>query len=670
MKKKWLISGIYLFIIPVFLWSQDEWRNIYTVEDVCLAYPEKISFIFENLDLDYKGLEKVKKAWKANKLPKACSLLLEYYRGSAAAYSFYKEQPKISKRTTPVADSILLDIFTFQRVAGKVPRLPDGHLDWFFQGPENDIEWAWALNRHYPADRLLSDYYLTGNPAYIKYIDDFVKDWIIKSWPYPAVKSSTAMWRGLEVSFRVKTWARIFFELSENKFISPATRLLILSSLPDHAHYARNFHAQNNWLTMEISGLATVAAFWPEFRPSSGWIEYAKDTMIESMKDQVYPDGVQTELSSSYHFVSLSNFMLFNDICKKAGIILPEYYSETMEEMWNYLAYTMRPDGYGLLNNDSDRNSNRNRILNAAKEYNRPDWEFIASNGNSGIKPSNGLSVFFPWAGQLISRSGYDKDAHWSFFDIGPWGSGHQHNDKLHISVSAYGNDLLVDGGRFAYRGEVAQKFRSYAVGSQSHNVILIDGKGQAPGPRLADRAISENYWLINEQYDYARGSFDKFIDLEGSCEHIRKFFYSRGNFWVIVDQIITDRPRKIEALWHWHPRCHVFAEGQKVYTKNERGNLQIIPAGYTNWNVNLVKGQEEPWIQGWYSEEYNKFEPGVTAIYSTDIKLDNKFIWILFPSEQFMRPVNAEIISDTENELKLRIFNQINEEWFVTIPN
>ncbi len=136
------------------------------------------------------------------------------------------------------------------------------------------------------------------------------------------------------------------------------------------------------------------------------------------------------------------------------------------------------------------------------------------------------------------------------------------------------------------------------------------------------------------------------------------------------ADQIITDRPRKIEALWHWHPRCHVFAEGQKVYTKNERGNLQIIPAGYTNWNVNLVKGQEDPWIQGLYSEEYNKFEPSVTAIYSTDIKLDNKFIWILFPSEQFMRPVNAEIISDTENELKLRIFNQINEEWFVTIPN
>ena len=39
--------------------------------------------------------------------------------------------------------------------------------------------------------------------------------------------------------------------------------------------------------------------------------------------------------------------------------------------------------------------------------------------------------------------------------------------------------DLLVDGGRFAYRGDLAEKFRAYATGSESHNVLLIDGAGQ-----------------------------------------------------------------------------------------------------------------------------------------------------------------------------------------------
>ena len=307
--------------------------------------------------------------------------------------------------------------------------------------------------------------------------------------------------------------------------------------------------------------------------------------------------------------------------------------------------------------------------MNAAKEYSRPDWEFIASNGNSGVKPGKAPSFFFPWAGHLISRSGYDEDAHWSFFDMGPWGSGHQHNDKLHISVSAYGRDLLVDGGRFAYRGEVAQKFRRYAVGSQSHNVILIDGKGQAPGPRLAEEPVKPENYIITEWYDYAWSSFDKFIDLEGTCKHTRKLFYSRGNLWVIIDQITTDRPRKIEALWHWHPQCEIMLEGQNVSTNNQKGNLQIIPVGYHDWNLKLVKGQEKPQIQGWYSEEYNKFEPNSTTIYSTDIKSDSKFIWVLFPSEKVMKYVNAEIISETDKELKMKVINERNDTWSVTIP-
>jgi hypothetical protein len=234
-----------------------------------------MEYIFQNLNLDYKGLEKVKKAYSKMVTYQACVLLLEYYQTSNSAKRLKKEQPLFSQKTTSAADSITNDIFTFQNVAGKVPRLEDGHLKWSHNGPEDDIEWAWALNRHYPVAYLLPHYFETGNPDYAKYIDSFTKDWIIQSWPYPAVKSSTAMWRGLEVSFRVKTWAQVFFGLMNTDFISPATKLLILSSLPDHAHYARYFHAQNNWLTMEISGLATVATAWPEFKQAEEWLNYS-----------------------------------------------------------------------------------------------------------------------------------------------------------------------------------------------------------------------------------------------------------------------------------------------------------------------------------------------------------------------------------------------------------
>jgi hypothetical protein len=668
MKLKTFFITLILLIFSGFIFAQN-WQQVVTAEDACKTYPDKMKYIFENLNLDYKGLEKVKEAYSKNDLQGACSLLLEYYQTSNSAKRLKKEQPKFSQKTTSAADSILADIYTFQNVAGKVPRLEDGHLKWSHNGPEDDIEWAWALNRHYPVAYLLPHYFETGNPGYAKYIDSFTKDWIIQSWPYPVVKSSTAMWRGLEVSFRVKTWAQVFFGLMNTDFISPATKLLILSSLPDHAHYARYFHAQNNWLTMEISGLATVATTWPEFKQAEEWLNYSVDVMAESMKDQVYADGAQTELTSSYHYVALLNFELFKNLCNDAGKSLPEFFDTTLEEMYNYLAFTIRPDGNGLLNNDADLIYNRDIVLKAAETYNRDDWKYMVTNGTTGIKPENGPSFIFPWAGHLISRRGFDTDAHWSFFDMGPWGSGHQHNDKMHVSVAAFGRDLLVDGGRFAYRGEVADKFRKYATGSQSHNILLIDGKGQAPGPKVTEEPVSKKDYLITEDYDLGRASFSEFTGLEGTCKHTRTLFYARGDLWVVVDNITTDRPRKIEALWHWHPGCKVVVESEKVATQNEKGNLQIIPVGKQNWEVKLVKGQEEPEIQGWYSPEYNKFEPNPTTIYSTQIESNSTFVWILYPSEKVEKFVRAEIISETLKEIKVKITNEKNDEWVVDMP-
>jgi hypothetical protein len=663
-----------IFIISFFLVfsgfiSAQNWQQINSAADVCKAYPEKMQCIFENLNLDYKGLEEVKTAYQKGDLPKACELLLDYYKTSKSAKRLKKDQPETSQKTTTVADSIINDIYTFQNVAGKVPRLENGHLKWSYNGPEDDIEWAWALNRHYPVAYLLPHYFETGNPKYAKYIDSFTKDWIIESWPYPAVKSSTAMWRGLEVSFRVKTWVKVFFELINTDYISPATKLLILSSMPDHAHYARYFHAQNNWLTMEISGLATVATAWPEFKQADEWLGYSIETMSASMKDQVYADGAQTELTSSYHYVALHNFVLFKTLCDDAGKKLPDFFNETLENMFNYLALTIRPDGFGLLNNDADLINNREIVLKAAGEYNRNDWKYIVSNGKEGIKPNNGPSFIFPWAGHLISRSGFDADAHWSFFDMGPWGSGHQHNDKMHVSVAAFGRDLLVDGGRFAYRGEVADKFRKYATGSQSHNVLLIDGKGQAPGPKITEEPVSKKDYLITEDYDLGRASFSEFIGLEGTCKHTRTLFYSRGDLWVVVDRVTTDRPRKIDALWHWHPECKVVVDGKNVSTQNEKGNLQIIPAGKQNWEVKMVNGQETPEIQGWYSKEYNIYEPNPTAIYSTQIESNSTFVWVLYPSEKVEKLARVEILSETPKEIKVKITNEKKEDWVVEVP-
>ena len=51
----------------------------------------------------------------------------------------------------------------------------------------------------------------------------------------------------------------------------------------------------------------------------------------------------------------------------------------------------------------------------------------------------------------------------------------------------------------------------------------------------------------------------------------------------MVADRIETDRARKLEALWHWHPRRTMQVEGGTVVsTDADAGNLRIVPvAGF-----------------------------------------------------------------------------------------
>jgi hypothetical protein len=143
-----------------------------------------------------------------------------------------------------------------------------------------------------------------------------------------------------------------------------------------------------------------------------------------------------------------------------------------------------------------------------------------------------------------------------------------------------------------------------------------------------------------------------------------------RGKFWVVADRLTTDRPRHVETLWHWHPANQVQIEKSGITsTANDRGNLAIIPVGAADWKITQVKGQETPSIQGWYSKEYNKFEPNPTTIYSRQIKTNDAFVWILWPSEGKASEVQTELLSKDNNSVSIRVSESGKGHWDITVP-
>lgn len=659
----WLLVIVNFAFMLAPIVNADNWQNCTSIEDVWAQFPDQSKAVLAAINPNYPGLENVKAGIENEDYPAALSALVRYYRESSGWKAFFEGESTRFNREK--ADLALKDVYTFQNVTDTIPRASDGSLEWGHKGPHNDEEFGFFLNRHADWINLLNTFNATGNVKYAKHLDLLIRDWAIHN-PKPNDNVRTVQWRVLEVGIRmIDVWPMVFNRFIESDEMSPATVILMLGAFADQADYDSKYHwRHHNHASMEMLGLAHTALAFPQFESSENWYRYAKEVMLSEMDYQFYPDGVQNELTSHYHTVSLRKFDTFAQISEFGGKPVDEAFNRTREMAWNYIAKTVRPSGRGLLNNDSDLDYNVPEIMKMSTEFKRPDWTYIATHGAEGEKPDGPPSVAFRWPGQLISRSGWDADAHWSFFDAGPWGTSHQHSDKLHLSISAYGRDLLVDSGRFRY---IQDAWRNdYILHSRSHNVILIDGQGQKTDVETLEEPVSDIY--IHPEFDF--GIQDTGTLIPGG-KHTRAVLYIRGKYWLVFDYIQSSGEHTISPLWHFHPDCTVTLEGTYARTTDrEKGNIRIHPITTMDWDVNIVKGQESPEIQGWYSVEYNKITPSPCAVYQTRIKGSQAFAWLIQPARGKVPEAMVQLISEDAQDFHLTVDDGTPIEIVINLTN
>ena len=79
-----IINTLFLFAFVLCIHknatAQQDWKDINTVEEVCTNYTETIENMLDQFNLDYPGLEKVKRDFENGNLVNACYELLEYYK--------------------------------------------------------------------------------------------------------------------------------------------------------------------------------------------------------------------------------------------------------------------------------------------------------------------------------------------------------------------------------------------------------------------------------------------------------------------------------------------------------------------------------------------------------------------------------------------------------------
>ncbi|MGD8238342.1 MAG: alginate lyase family protein, partial [Armatimonadota bacterium] len=489
----------------------DEWGGFRNFE-ITMASAEDVARRFwDAFDLARPELADLRSAVEARDDAAATAAL--------AAHLRRREQPAVANppgpaddRTVARADEVLAGTY---RLVGCPTYTFPGDIVWNAD-PFNYDQWAIALNRHYQWRTLASAYLKTRDESYAAQWQDQLNSWVDampvfigRRWIQGPYNQRGRAPLSLDAGIRLgQTWFQSFAAFRRSPSVTDETLVRFARSCWEHALYLmreENFKRGSNWGAMECNGLYHIGVMLPELREARTWRETAVQRLTAELDYQVYPDGAQTELSPGYHGVSLRNFLGVLNLASANGQELPADFTGRLEAMYDYYLKIAMPNLRTPALNDSSRGGIQGYFRDAVKLFpEREEFRWALSYRGEGAPPEY-LSVAMPYAGWVMMRTGWEPDASYLLFDAGPFGTGHQHEDKLSIIVYGHGRELLADAGNYAYD---TSQWRRYVLSTRAHSTVRVDGKDQNCRSDRGEYRAAEpdtHGFVTNEHFDYAR---------------------------------------------------------------------------------------------------------------------------------------------------------------------
>lgn len=530
---------------------------------------------------------------------------------------------KSSSSPMAAADAVLENRFTFY---GEVHQLAES-INW----EKNPGTWHWGhdLNRFTYLTTLTQAYLATSGERYSRKAVDLILDWISKCDVSKCFKGTQYMWGSyLNNAIHCKTWCKCLATLIACDQVTPIEMLRVLKSIHDQLAYLEivtNKHA-GNWPTVGCQCMLGCLEVFPVFRDTDRFADYSMTTLKSQIADQVLPDGVQDELSPHYHRLVINNLLSAIPSLRSIGRELDPEIVALLPKMIHYTQQTTVPDGSKEAGfNDSDPG----RPANYGPQLTRLGLTEMLS------PPEKLGPEMFPYAGVAFLRQRQDQGDLYLAFDAGPFGRGHQHEDKLGFWLFAYGRSFLVDPGRHLYDSS-AVSFRPYLVSTKAHSTIRIDGQNQQSFNRRDTWIAKEPLdlgWQVSDTEVRARGVYDLGYGPKNEIAvvHRREIVLVKQRFWVVFDVVEGEGEHLIESRFQFAPG-DLTLDGTTAQTVFSDANLLLRAKGTVTFDdARIEKGQTAP-RSGWYSDSYGKIEPAPALSLSVRTRLPWRAATLLFP--------------------------------------
>lgn len=631
---------------------------LFTLFTVCLTEAQEIKIkkeSFDAINLNYPGLEKANKLYISGKYEDAAKALLDYYRNRKNIrhpdFNIGDETrfrgKDIGKANQEKADNALEHKFQPHKGYGFFDYGKD--INWEYW-PIKDNEVRWQLHRVAWWQSLGLAYRSTGDEKYAKeWIFEF-NDWAFKNPLGKSKENDRYAWRPLEVSDRIQSLPGTFNLFVNSPNFTPSFLLDFLSLYNKQVDYiTQHYTKDGNHLLFEAQRVLGSGSIFREFKLAESWRKSGIEILTREIKKQVYPDGVQFELSPVYHVATIEIFLKAYNSAKLAGVEkeFPESFIKTTENMTVAIAKISFPDYNNPMFGDSwiqEKSYRLKQFQSWSKIF--PDnqvLKYFATDGKEGA--IDFLSTALPNAGFYTFRNGWDDNSTVMILKASPPGEFHAQPDNGTFELFVKGRNFTPDTGCYIYSGDAeVTKMRDWYRQTRVHSTLTLDDQNM-----LITKA-EQNKWKTSKNLDLITYTNPSYKDLN----HQRSILFIDEKYFVIIDKAIGSAIGNLGVHFQLKEDSKpVFDKtDNKVYTNYTDGNNLLIQS----LNSDKISLKEE---EGKVSYAYAKeiARPAFVFEKPKSNSTTEQFITVLYPFDGNKVP-EISIQPNTDNDYEKGIIS------------
>lgn len=510
--------------------------------------------LFEVINLDYPGLEKVKSYYEANEYYYAAYELLKYYRNRSDINNpnINLINPSITAFEQNIADQALDSRFYVRNFKESVDAngnevyysfKKDGKIDWsYIPSGMTDQEFKSQIHRHQWMLPQAKAYRVNQNENYISSWITVYNDWL-NTFPCPegTVDKDAVQWYGLQPAERVLDQINIMPHFIQSTNFTPEWLSTFLTALADEVECIRKnyFTDGSNIYVTQVQAVTTAGMLMPEFKNATEWLNEGSLKISEQVTAQFLADGVQVELDPSYHIGVVNDLY---SIYKLAQLnnklsLFPSNYTELLKKAARFVVDIIYPN-YTIDNFNDTRSVSwtKNVLLKNFKKYMEmfPDdkeIQWMATEGKQGTKPTE-LVQIYDASGYYMLRSGWESNATMMILknNNNPENKWHCQADNGTFGLYRNGRNFCPDAGVYTYGGTSSSNAdRAAFAATKMHNTMTREekdiAKGYMSGKFLKQETKKGTNILVTENKSYS------------DLTHRRAVFFVDNTFFVLVDE-------------------------------------------------------------------------------------------------------------------------------------